>query len=103
MKSIFIKPLFINPQAYPIIPELYLISKASPFDFGDSTEYSTKLIYNGRLESKILKSGENNILHLDLYTTNGSCVLGEWYISNSINESSVAIEKNKLIIKLIEN
>lgn len=82
MKSIFTRPLFINPQAYSVIPELMLIGKSQPYDFS-SDQYVFQVITSGRIEGKLLKAGNEYILHLDLYTIDGNCVLGEFYIGNS--------------------
>lgn len=98
MKTIFKRPLFVNPQAYTIIPELYSVDKLLQFDFDENDTYTTKLVYNGRVESIIKKAGEEHILHLDLYTVDGSCVLGEWYVKGIDSESVVTIDKNILTI-----
>lgn len=98
MKTIFKRPLFVNPQAYIVIPELYSIDKLQSFNFDENDTYTTKLVYNGRVESIIKKAGEEHILHLDLYTVDGSCVLGEWYVKGIDSESVVTIDKNILTI-----
>lgn len=98
MKTIFKRPLFVNPQAYTTIPELYSIDKLQSFNFDENDTYTTKLVYNGRVESIIKKAGEEHILHLDLYTVDGSCVLGEWYVKGIDSESVVTIDKNILTI-----
>lgn len=97
-KTIFKRPLFVNPQAYATIPELYSINKLQSFNFDENDTYTTKLVYNGRVESIIKKAGEEHILHLDLYTLDGSCVLGEWYVKGIDSESVVTIDKNILTI-----
>lgn len=97
-KTIFKRPLFVNPQAYTTIPELYSIDKLQSFNFDENDTYTTKLVYNGRVESIIKKAGEEHILHLDLYTVDGSCVLGEWYVKGIDSESVVTIDKNILTI-----
>lgn len=98
MKTIFKRPLFVNPQAYTTIPELYSIDKLQSFNFDENDTYTTKLVYNGRVESIIKKAGKEYILHLDLYTVDGSCVLGEWYVKGIDSESVVTIDKNILTI-----
>lgn len=94
MKSIFTRPIFINPQAYLTIPELSLIHKCIPFDF-TSNEYLFQVITTGRIEGKILESGTEYILHLDMYTKDGACVLGEFYIqSNTINPQQFDLKQD---------
>lgn len=82
MKSIFTRPLFINPYGYMIIPELANIHMATPFDFTEDS-YSFKINTSDKIEGKLLKSKDDYILHLDLYTADGNCVLGEFYLNNS--------------------
>lgn len=88
MKTIFSRPLFVNPQAYTVIPELYNISKAELVDFNEQNSIDIKTVTSGRVEAKLLKAGKEIILHLDLYTVDGSCVLGEWYL-NGISSDSI--------------
>lgn len=78
MKSIFARPLFVNPQAWSVIPALYLMHEAVPYDISEGA-YSTKLCANGIVEGKLIEEDDKRIIHLDLYTRDGSCVLGEWY------------------------
>lgn len=78
-KSIFTKPLFINPQAYFVIPELYIISKCIPFEFG-SDAYTFKINTDGIIDSKIINTNKETILHLDLILNTGNVVLGEWIL-----------------------
>ena len=100
MKSIFTRPLFINPQAYLTIPELVYISKATPFDFTEDS-YSFKVNTTGRIEGKLLKAKDDYILHLDLYSIDGNCVLGEFYLNNSeLNIDDFNLTQSKNIITL---
>lgn len=100
LQSIFTRPLFINPQAYLIIPELASIHNYTPYDF-DSTEYSFKVITSGRIEGELLKADDNCILHLDLYSVDGNCVLGEFYLNNSqLDVNDFSIKQNKDTITL---
>ena len=85
--TIFKRPLFINHQAYSIIPELYSIEYLKQLDFDKTTEYSFKTVTNGRIEGKLLKFGDEWLLHLDLYTEVGSCQLGEWFIKGTITSA----------------
>lgn len=100
MKSIFTRPLFINPQAYLIIPELSYIQMATPFDFTEDS-YSFVINTSGRIEGKLLKAGKEYILHLDMYTVDGACVLGEFYLNNSeLNRDNFNLIQSKNIIIL---
>lgn len=99
MQSIFTKPLFINPQAYLTIPELALIHRSESFDF-NSNEYLFQVITTGKIEGKLLKANDKYILHLDLITTDGNNVLGEFYIdSNNIpsTEDFVLEQKDGMV------
>lgn len=91
LQSIFTRPLFINPQGYLTIPELAYISNTIPFDFTEDS-YSFKVNTSGKIEGKLLKAKDDYILHLDLYSIDGNCVLGEFYLnSNSINPNTFEI------------
>lgn len=100
MKSIFTRPLFINPQAYLTIPELSYIQMATPFDFTEDS-YSFIINTSGRIEGKLLKTSNDYILHLDLYSIDGNCVLGEFYLNNSeLNTDNFNLTQSKNIITL---
>lgn len=100
LQSIFTRPLFINPQGYLTIPELAYISKTIPFDFTKNS-YSFKVNTSGKIEGKLLKAKDDYILHLDLYSIDGNCVLGEFYLNNSqLNIDNFNVEQNKNIITL---
>lgn len=100
MKSIFTRPLFINPQAYLTIPELSYIQMATPFDFTKDS-YSFVINTSGRIEGKLLKTSNDYILHLDLYSIDGNCVLGEFYLNNSeLNTDNFNLTQSKNIITL---
>ena len=104
MKSIFTRPLFINPQAYLTIPELSYIQMATPFDFTEDS-YSFVINTSGRIEGKLLKTSNDYILHLDLYSIDGNCVLGEFYLNNSelnIDNFNLAQSKNIIILQFGE-
>ncbi len=79
IKSIFARPVFINPQAYLVIPQLANLSMLEPIDFTSTNTYSFESL--GKVESKIISAKDEYILHIDLYELYGSCVLGEFYIS----------------------
>lgn len=100
MKSIFTRPLFINPQAYLTIPELSYIQTATPFDFTEDS-YGFVINTSGRIEGKLLKTSNDYILHLDLYSIDGNCVLGEFYLNNSeLNTDNFNLTQSKNIITL---
>lgn len=100
MKSIFTRPLFINPQAYLTIPELPYIQMATPFDFTEDS-YSFKVNTTSRIEGKLLKAGKEYILHLDMYTVDGACVLGEFYInSNTIDINNFEISQSNGMVTI---
>lgn len=100
MKSIFTRPLFINPQAYLTIPELSYIQMATPFDFTEDS-YSFVINTSGRIEGKLLKAGKEYILHLDMYTVDGACVLGEFYInSNTIDINNFEISQSNGMVTI---
>lgn len=107
MKSIFTRPLFINPQAYLTIPELSCIQAATPFDLTEDS-YDFTINTSSKIESKLLKAGDDCILHLDLYSIDGNCVLGEWNITDSVKDInidnlSINTKDNKLIITYNNN
>lgn len=107
MKSIFTRPLFINPQAYLTIPELSYIQTATPFNLTEGS-YNFTVNTSGRIEGKVLKAGDDCILHLDLYSIDGNCVLGEWNITDSVKDInidnlSIDTRGNKLIITYNNN
>lgn len=79
LQSIFTRPVFINPQAYLVIPELALLHKCVPYDFS-SNEYIFQIITTGQIEGKLIQAGDEYILHLDLYSNEGNVVLGEFYL-----------------------
>lgn len=82
MKSIFTRPVFINPQAYLVIPELALIHRSTPYDFS-SNQYVFQVITTGQIKGKLLQADNEYILHLDLYSKDGNVVLGEFYLDGS--------------------
>lgn len=69
-----------------------------PWNLEEGNVYTTKLLTSGRVEAKLLKANKEVILHLDLYTIDGSCVLGEWYLngisSDNISDIEVSITNN---------
>lgn len=74
MKTILYQPLFINPQAYFVFPQLYHIEK------GDS--YIEPANITGQLIINDLTIGlfKGKHIRISQYTNIGAVVLGEWYI-----------------------
>lgn len=108
MKTIFLRPLFINPQAYLIIPDLASIHNSKMIDFNEDSTYSVSLLTSGRVESTIKKAKDDYILSLDLYSIDGNCKLGEWIITDSVKDInidnlSINTKGNKLIITYNNN
>ena len=85
--TIFKRPLFVNYQAYSVIPELYSIEYLKQLDLDNTNEYTIKTVTNGRVGGKLLKAGNEWLLHLDLYTEVGACELGEWFIKGTITSA----------------
>lgn len=104
MESIFIRPLFINPAGYDVIPELALIGKAKSFNYLNGDEFKVKINTNDKIEAKILSAGNEVILHLDLYNSRGCVVLGEWYMDQLVYQDMPHIrveqDNGELIIQL---
>lgn len=96
-KSIFTKPLFINPQAYFVIPELTTISKCVPYEFS-SDSYSFIVNTNGIIDSKIINTNKETILHLDLILNTGNVVLGEWILDGDTEDLIVGQQSNIVTI-----
>lgn len=101
-ESIFTNPIFINPQAYIVIPELAIIDQYIPLS---SNEYTFKTnIGNGKIDCKILKGQENtSILHLDYYGILGNVILGEFIINlkyDDVKDNFVVIyNKNYITVQ----
>lgn len=92
-ESIFTKPVFINPQAYLIIPELITISKCISLT---SNSYTFEINTNGKIEGKLLNNGNNSILHLDYYGILGNVVLGEFIIDVDYNTNKDSFNLNQI-------
>ena len=101
IQSIFARPLFINPTAYAVIPELALLSKATMYDFSD-TSYVFQVITKGLVEIKMLEAGSDYIMHIDLYDDLGCGVLGEFYINGSdiANPDNISIDQSNGMITI---
>lgn len=65
MKSIFTRPLFINPQAYLTIPELSYIQMATPFEAKGLQLFQVEVKHNFEIDEVMLEdrlNGNSNIL-----------------------------------------
>lgn len=93
MKTILYQPLFINPQAYFVFPQLYHIEKGDFYI--EPANITGQLIINNLSEGLTLTPTVNVIqdsnqvdfslfkgkhIRISQYTNIGAVVLGEWYI-----------------------
>lgn len=93
MKTILYQPLFINPQAYFVFPQLYHIEKGDSYI--EPANITGQLIINDLTQSltstPILNvvQDTNQVdfglfkgkhIRISQYTNIGSVVLGEWYV-----------------------
>lgn len=96
MKTILYQPLFINPQAYFVFPQLYHIEKGDSYI--EPANITGQLIINNLSEGFTLTSTVNVIqdsnqvdfslfkgkhIRISQYTNIGAVVLGEWYIPST--------------------
>lgn len=97
MKTILYNPIFINPQAYYVFPQLYDIEKGDSFI--EPAAYAGQLmIENLTDDTKVML--ENNVMQVDFtqfagkririnqYTNIGAVVLGEWNIPEDMSGPS---------------
>ncbi len=93
MKTILYQPLFINPQAYFVFPQLYHIEKGDSYI--EPANITGQLIINDLTQSITSTSTLNIVqdtnqvdfslfkgkhIRISQYTNIGAVVLGEWYI-----------------------
>lgn len=93
MKTILYQPLFINPQAYFVFPQLYHIEKGDSYI--EPANITGQLIINDLTQSLTSTSTLNIVqdtnqvdfslfkgkhIRISQYTNIGAVVLGEWYI-----------------------
>ena len=93
MKTILYQPLFINPQAYFVFPQLYHIEKGDSYI--EPANITGQLIINDLTKSLTLTPILNVVqdtnqvdfglfkgkhIRISQYTNIGAVVLGEWYI-----------------------
>lgn len=104
MQSIFTRPLFINPQAYLVIPELVLIDKCDEFAFDEVSSYTFQVITSGEISGKLISNDDQFILHLDLYTPDGNVILGEFNITGSnINPDQFQLSQSNGMVTITFN
>lgn len=98
MKTILYQPLFINPQAYFVFPQLYHIEKGDSFI--EPANITGQLIINTLTDDPtltpiILTVKDNNQVDFSIfagkhirisqYTDEGAVVLGEWELPANTN------------------
>lgn len=96
MKTILYQPIFINPQAYFVFPQLYHIEKGDSYI--EPANITGQLIINNLSEGLTLTPTVNVIqdsnqvdfslfkgkhICISQYTNIGAVVLGEWYIPDT--------------------
>lgn len=97
MKTILYQPIFINPQAYFVFPQLYHIEKGDSYI--EPANITGQLIINNLSEGLTLTPTVNVIqdsnqvdfslfkgkhIRISQYTNIGAVVLGEWYIPGTL-------------------
>lgn len=88
MKTILYNPIFINPQAYYVFPQLYDIEKGDSFI--ESAVYSGYLIIEDLISntsSQVINTREVDFtefagkrIRISQYTNLGAVILGEWLL-----------------------
>lgn len=105
MKTVLYRPIFINPQAYYVFPQLYDIEPKTD-------NYIEQVIFTGFLlidpvdESGIkmfantkqidLSEFAGKRIRISQYTDNGAVALGEWNLPNISNSIENIIETTLL-------
>lgn len=116
MKTILYNPIFINPQAYYVFPQLYDIEKGDSFI--EPAAYSGYLIIEDLISntsSQVINTREVDFtefagkrIRISQYTNLGAVVLGEWLLpegdpsgpSNSDKPSSITgVKGNEMVLK----
>lgn len=91
MKTILYQPIFINPQAYFVFPQLYDIEKGD--SFVEPANITEQLIINTLTDDPITLTvkDSNQVdfsifagkhIRISQYTDEGAVILGEWSISD---------------------
>lgn len=100
MRTVLYNPVFINPQAYYVFPQLYDIEPKTD-DFVEEAIYTGRLvvrstdsdltgIYEGDKEIDFSKY-EGNSIRISQYTDEGSTVLGEWRLPSMDQEIDFSV------------
>lgn len=99
MKTVLYKPIFINPQAYVVFPQLYELQPK----YDNYLEYA---VFSGRLIVKDVNDESDKLtfentkqinlnhfigatVEIDQYTESGNTVLGRWEIPSNLHSSLV--------------
>lgn len=132
MKTILYQPLFINPQAYFVFPQLYHIEKGDSYI--EPANITGQLIINDLTQSLTSTPTLNVVqdtnqvdfglfkgkhIRISQYTNIGAVVLGEWYIPGTptppeppeedVKDAILLVDKNPILltngnyIKLVNN
>lgn len=123
MKTILYQPLFINPQAYFVFPQLYHIEKGDSYI--EPANITGQLIINNLSEGLTLTPTVNVIqdsnqvdfslfkgkhIRISQYTNIGAVVLGEWYIPGTpdpeppdppeedVKDALLLVDKNPILL-----
>lgn len=88
MKTILYQPLFINPQAYFVFPQLYNIEKGDQYI--EPAVYTGQLLIDVLTDNTFVTISDTNYLdfsefagkriRISQYTDTGAVVLGEWLL-----------------------
>lgn len=97
MKTILYNPIFINPQAYYVFPQLYDIEKGDSFI--ESAVYSGYLLIEDLISntsSQVTNTKEVDFIQfagkrirISQYTNIGAVVLGEWLLPETDEDTIV--------------
>lgn len=99
MKTVLYKPIFVNPQAYAVFPQLYELQP-------NNDDYLEYAVFSGRLIVKDVKDESDQLIfentkqinlnhfigatiEIDQYTESGNTVLGRWEIPSTLHSSLV--------------
>lgn len=91
MKTILYQPIFINPQAYFVFPQLYHIEKGESYI--EPAIYTGQLLIDVLTDNTFVTISDTNYLdfgdyagkhiRISQYTDTGAVVLGEWLIPSN--------------------
>lgn len=100
MKTILYQPLFINPQAYLVFPQLCHIEKGDSYI--EPANITGQLIIDVLTKNVVQDTNQVDFglfkgkhIRISQYTNIGAVVLGEWYIPDTLTppeqESSILL------------